>query len=111
MSPSRAGRKRGSRPDRDRRTPTLRGRLVIVLVALAALGMTVAGLVVTAQLRTFLLDRVDAQLADAGDARSIVPRARGADWHRGAGRRSTPSAASPKRSACSSPTPAPTAPA
>jgi len=47
----------------------MRRRLVVVLVTLAALGMTVAGLVVTAQLRTFLLDRVDAQLTGVGAGR------------------------------------------
>ncbi len=47
----------------------MRRRLVVILLTLAGLGMAVVGVIVTAQLRSFLYDRVDTQLADAGAGR------------------------------------------
>ncbi len=41
---------------------SLRGRLVLVTVALTAIGLVIAGLVTYGALRNFLVDRVDAQL-------------------------------------------------
>jgi two-component system OmpR family sensor kinase len=49
----------------DRRRLTLRARLLLGLVALAAVGMVAASLVTYAQLRSFLVDRVDQQLDSA----------------------------------------------
>jgi two-component system OmpR family sensor kinase len=49
----------------DRHRLTLRARLLFGLVALAAVGMVAASLVTYAQLRSFLVDRVDQQLDSA----------------------------------------------
>jgi two-component system OmpR family sensor kinase len=47
---------------------SLRARLVIGLLVLSALGLGVAGAVTYREIRTFLVDRVDEQLADAVQA-------------------------------------------
>ncbi|MET1003007.1 MAG: hypothetical protein ABWZ15_14440, partial [Acidimicrobiia bacterium] len=44
---------------------SLRARLTIAVVLLAAFGLTVAGVATFSALRSFLIDRVDEQLADA----------------------------------------------
>ena len=44
---------------------TLRTRLLLALVALTAIGLSVAGIVTYSQQRTFLLNRVDEQISDA----------------------------------------------
>ena len=44
---------------------TLRTRLLLALVALTAIGLSVAGIVTYSQQQTFLLNRVDEQISDA----------------------------------------------
>ena len=52
-------------PPRDKRAVTLRTRLLLALVAATAIGLAVAGIVTYSQQQTFLLNRVDEQVADA----------------------------------------------
>ena len=57
----------------------LRVTLVVALVVLAAVGLTVTGVVVTTQLRSYLVDQVDQDLAGQIPRSLTGPGAEGED--------------------------------